>query len=648
MDQTQVSDGLGAQQLLDALKESSLLSPEEMNRATILVLDSGLQGRALGMNLVKAGFVTPYQLDALYKRQFAELRIGNYIVLDRLGAGGMGTVYKARHRRMKRVVALKVLTRDLAKDETFLQRFQREVEMIARFTHPNIVMAYDADEDAAGPYLVMEFVDGQDLASIVSRQGPLAVSAAVDAILQAARGLEYSHGQGIIHRDIKPANLLRDNAGTVKVTDLGLARFSSLAAEGLPAGGAITQAGGIVGTVDYMSPEQAVDSSCLDHRSDIYSLGATLYFLLAGRPPYQGTTMMGTLLKHRDEPIPSLTGAAKDVPAALDAVFRRMMAKAPTDRFQSMTEVVRTLEAVAAGLGGPRPAEASGSATAATWQGLDTRVAPASNLPSTTVEVKPGSTPQGASTQLLLVEPSRTQSSIIRNYLQGQGVHDIVSVASGKEALEAVGRARPAAIISALHLADSMTGVQLAEQVRTQCKDEGPGFVLISSKAESADIGSLSHCSGTMVLHKPFSPEQLAEALRFVTQKKSSGAFAGRVLIVDDSAAARLHMRDVLGKLGVTQIAEAPDGAQAVALLARQSFDLIVTDYNMPYMDGRGLVGYLKQNPQTAAIPIVMVTTEQDPAKLDAVRQLGVTAICDKSFPADLVRRILDQLASTS
>src|SRR5262249_39835986 len=157
---------------------------------------------------------------------------GNYEVLDRLGAGGMGTVFKARHRRMKRVVALKVLSRAAGTDDTFVQRFQREVEVISRLTHPNIVMAFDADEGERGHFLGMEFVTGRALASEVQEGGPLSARAALEATLHAARAMEYAHAQGIIHRDIKPANLLRDAGGVVKVADLGLARLHNAGGSG--------------------------------------------------------------------------------------------------------------------------------------------------------------------------------------------------------------------------------------------------------------------------------------------------------------------------------------------------------------------------------------------------------------------------------
>jgi serine/threonine protein kinase len=657
MEQTQIGTGPGVQVFLDCLEASGLVSAEEFERATQISLEANANGLALAQLLVARGVLTSYQAEAIYKQKQAELRIGNYDVLDRLGAGGMGTVFKARHRRMKRVVALKVLSPSLAKDVSFVQRFQREVETIARFTHPNIVMAYDADESEVGPFLVMEFVDGQDLASLVQKRGPLSVAVAVNCLLQTARGLEYAHNQGLIHRDVKPANLLCDAAGTVKITDLGLARFAS--AGGAEGAGSITQAGAILGTVDYMPPEQAIDATEIDHRADIYSLGATLHFLLLNRPPYQGESFVAIMFKHKLEPIPSLRAVRPDVPDALEEIYRRMMAKDPAERTQTMAEVVKALEAIAtslpetitiaaAGLAGPQLT--LDERPSSPWsQSLDTSLVTAAADRTTCSPPLASSGLRPLSVKVLLVEPSRTQSGIIRKYLQGQGVEEIVTAASGKDALEAFRTARPDAIVSALHLPD-MTGVQLAQQVREEAKASAPGFVLISSESESSDAGSLSKCGHAVLVKKPFTPEQLLSALRVVSQRSQSAAPAIdrgnlRVLIVDDSAAARLHVRNVLAGMGVAKFAEAADGAQAVAAVARETFDLIVTDYNMPLMDGRGLVGYLKQNPATASVPIIMVTTETDPAKLEAVRLLGVTAVCEKSFPPEIVRKTLDELA---
>jgi serine/threonine protein kinase/DNA-binding NarL/FixJ family response regulator len=653
MQDTRADVRLGAHELLSSLKESGLLVGADLDQAAAAASQTSDAG-VLAHTLMRSGILTPYQMDAVFTGKAAELRVGNYDVLDQLGAGGMGTVFKARHRRMKRIVALKVLAKNLERDDSFVRRFQREVETIARLSHPNIVMAYDADEANGLLFLVMEYVQGADLATLVQKQGPFRVAAAVSCILQAARGLEYAHSQGIIHRDIKPANLLRDETGAVKVTDLGLARFNPLAeAKGSSAPSSITQAGYVVGTADYMAPEQAVDSTTVDHRVDIYSLGATLYFLLLGHPPYQGTTLMATLLLHRDGPIPALARAGNEVPAALDTIFRRMMAKTPAQRFQSMTEVVQALAAVETSLGPPAAGSAGNElVTAPPATGAvpnpETRTSGLSGAPEPTVALMTPNLPQSVPAEVLLVEPSRTQSAIIRKYLQDQGVRNLAAVATGQEALRAVKSKSPAVIVCTLHLAD-MTGVQLAEQVRAECPASTPGFVLISSQDESAQVGSLSKCGKAAVLHKPFTPEQLAEALKLVTAAPASAAPEAnrgnhRVLIVDDSVVARVHIRMVLTELGLRQFVEAADGAQAVAAVARESFDLIVTDYNMPFMDGSGLVSYLKQNPATAAVPIIMVTTETDPAKLDPVRRLGVAAICDKSFQREEVQEILDEV----
>jgi CheY-like chemotaxis protein/tRNA A-37 threonylcarbamoyl transferase component Bud32 len=623
MDQTEVLSGTSPQEFLSRLTASGFLSADEIDSVLATVGRAQRDGRALALALVSKGLLTAYQMEAVYNGTFGDLRIGNYDILDRLGAGGMGTVYKARHRRMKRIVALKVMSGDLAQDETFVQRFQREVETIARLSHPYVVMAFDADEDDGRHFLVMEFVDGPDLESIVDKQGPLGVTEAVHCIRQAARGLEYAHGQGIIHRDIKPANLLRDATDTVKITDLGLARLNDTAGPGgATTTSGLSVAGGILGTVDYMPPEQAFDSSHIDHRADVYSLGATLHFLLVGRPPFEGTTM-ATLIKHREAPVPSLCAARPEVPPELDAVFIRMMAKAPADRLQSMTDVARELEAILQRLG----------------------------TPVTTPDAGPASE-QAVALNVILVEPSRAQSAIIRKYLQGQAAHRVRAVASGQEALDAARADPPSAIVTALHLPD-MTGVQLAERVRSSCTGPVPGFVLISSESELTTVGTLADFERAVLLLKPFTPEQLTGALGRVARNARSGVAAAHlarlhVLIVDDSAAARAHVKQVLHGLGLVRFVEAADGAQAVAAVSRDTFDLIVTDYNMPYMDGLGLVGYLKQDPATASVPIIMVTTETDPAKLDAVRGLGVAAICDKSFEPEVVRRVIDEVVRIS
>ncbi|HEU5119065.1 MAG TPA: serine/threonine-protein kinase, partial [Isosphaeraceae bacterium] len=230
--------------------------------------------------------LTDFQAKALREGRADSLVVGNYLLLDTLGAGGMGAVYRARHRRMKRQVAIKFLTRLGDRSQAHFQRFQREVEVISALSHPNIVPAFDADESQLGPFLVMEYVVGSDLAHYVSSHGPMRLPEALDATIQAARGMDYAHRQGVIHRDLKPANLLRDQHGTVKITDLGLARFSGSGAE-TPDDG-LTQSGSVFGTIDFMSPEQAIDSKSADHRSDIYSLGCTFYYFLTGQPVYGG------------------------------------------------------------------------------------------------------------------------------------------------------------------------------------------------------------------------------------------------------------------------------------------------------------------------------------------------------------------------
>jgi len=296
--------------------------------------------------LVRQGKLTRYQAAAIYQDKADTLVLGNYLILDKLGAGGMGQVFRARHRRMERVVALKVLSKK-AFSPTAVARFQREVKAAARLTHPNIVTAHDADEADGMHFLVMELVEGNDLANLVKVQGPLPLAQALDCILQAARGLEHAHCEGIIHRDIKPSNLLLDKKGTLKILDMGLALVSDpLADAGAARGADLTQSGSIMGTIDYMAPEQAMDSRQADARSDIYSLGCTLHYLLTGRPPYGGDTVLKRLTAHQQSAIPLLSSTRPDIPPGCDEVFGRMMGKRPATRFQTAKELVAALESL--------------------------------------------------------------------------------------------------------------------------------------------------------------------------------------------------------------------------------------------------------------------------------------------------------------
>jgi serine/threonine protein kinase len=292
---------------------------------------------------IRHGKLTKFQAQLIYQGKGKSLTLGNYLILEKLGQGGMGQVFLATHRRMKRQVALKVLPAKFMGSAKAVERFHREVEAAARLAHPNIVTAYDADEHRGVHYFVMEHVDGKDLASVIRGTGPLTVERAVDVTLQAARGLAFAHDHGVVHRDVKPGNILLSTTGQVKILDMGLACLAD--GDGVADHG-LTGTGMIMGTVDFMAPEQGVNTKNADARADQYALGATLYFLLTGRPLYGGETAVEKILAHRDHPIPDLQTQRPDVPARLAKVFTKMVAKRPEDRYPHMAAAITALEGV--------------------------------------------------------------------------------------------------------------------------------------------------------------------------------------------------------------------------------------------------------------------------------------------------------------
>lgn len=367
--------------LLERLREGGLLSEQQLAELAALPQASDPDPRALGKILYKRGLLTPYQISAVARGKAWKLRVGPYLILDRLGEGGMGTVYKARHLHLNRLVALKVIRKDKLSSSAAVRRFEQEMHAAGQLTHPNIVLAYDAQEAGGLHFFAMELVDGPDLARLVRDGGPLPVWQACEYVRQAALGLHHAHERGMVHRDIKPSNLLvappaagDPGPGTVKVLDLGLARLHEEAYAGERH---MTREGQVLGTPDYLAPEQAVDAHHVDGRADVYSLGCTLYFLLTGRPPFNARSLTETLLKHQSEELKPVSQVREDVPTALDAVLRRMVAKKPEDRFPSAKALAEALAPFAQGKRGqeksrpvpavaPSPVEPSGE----TWADL--------------------------------------------------------------------------------------------------------------------------------------------------------------------------------------------------------------------------------------------------------------------------------------
>jgi serine/threonine protein kinase len=268
--------------------------------------------------------------------------VPGYEILGELGQGGMGIVYRARQKGLNRIVALKMIRRERLAQSDSVRRFQREAKAVARLSDPHIVTIHDAAEVGGTHFLTMEYVDGTDLGKLVHERGPLPVAQACDYVRQAALGLQHAHERGLVHRDIKPNNLMLTADGVVKILDMGLARMIHGSEEG-DSFSALTHEGAVMGTPDFIAPEQALDPRQADIRADIYSLGCTLYYLLTGRVPFPGGTLIQKLDKHRWGEPPAVQEVRPEVPRGLIAIVRKMMAKSPADRYQTPGDVAEAL-----------------------------------------------------------------------------------------------------------------------------------------------------------------------------------------------------------------------------------------------------------------------------------------------------------------
>lgn len=360
-----------ADKLIDLVRKSELVTSKKLDsfleslreRAGRMPSDQ----KELSKLMVEEELVTQWQADKLLAGKHRGFHLGKYMLLGAIGKGGMSHVYLAEHILMKRRVAIKVLPKQRVKDKSYLSRFQLEARAAARLDDPNIVRVFDIDNEGDTHYIVMEYVEGQDLHQLVGKEGAIAYNKAVDYIAQVAGGLEHAHQMGLVHRDIKPANclLLKSNQ-VVKLLDMGLAKLTDDETS-------LTLANdeNVLGTADYLAPEQALNSHSADARADIYSLGCTLYFLIAGRPPFPEGTISERLLKHQVEEPESLLKLRPDCPLSLVDICRRMMSKKPENRPQTAGEIATMLHAWLAereydggsgsGLGGGSGLGASGS-----------------------------------------------------------------------------------------------------------------------------------------------------------------------------------------------------------------------------------------------------------------------------------------------
>jgi response regulator RpfG family c-di-GMP phosphodiesterase len=492
---------LSCEQLLYELLGSSLVLAEDWERLT-----PGDRGRLLAghdpdrmlCELVDLGLLTPYQAARIGTGNTFGLVLGNFRILERLGAGGMAVVYKAEHIEMRHLVAIKVLQLARDDDPRLEVRFTAELRTIARLRHPNIVWAMDAGRayspDPDGPvlwYLVMEYVPGEDLDAYVRGRGPLPPATACNLIHQIACALEETHKLNLVHRDIKPSNVLVTPEEQAKLLDFGLSRHVPTR---------LTQPGTVLGTIDFMAPEQARDASTVDVRADLYSLGGTLFWCLTGQVPFPDSgSELEMLVKRLTQEPPSVRSLAPDVPAGLEAVVRRMMARDPDARFQTPQEVMHAL------LPYLRPES-----------GLDLPHVTPRSLRSDSLVAAMGKRTH----RVLVIDDEPSIRYLCREVLQTDGlVCD--EAPGGEEGLELASRRAPDLIILDVMM-KGMSGTEVLRHLRTEPPTANLKVIMFSGQASSDEMAGMLIGGADDYLSKPFSIPQLIGKVKAALRLKDA------------------------------------------------------------------------------------------------------------------------------
>jgi eukaryotic-like serine/threonine-protein kinase len=434
-DSKATATSLAAPEFLAALERSGILPDAKWREVQARFVDTTVDddSSCLARQLIEEGTLTEFQARRLLKGK-KSLALGRYTLLEHLGQGARGRVFKARHRLMDRVVALKVLVPDSRLDKTSVSRFFREMKIVALLDHPNVVRAIDADVHEGCPYLVMEYLDGDDLAHVFARRGPLPPDEVIEYMAQASRGLAHAHERGVIHRDVKPTNMFLVNSGIVKVLDLGFGELVGMAGQ---AGNVFdTDEGVVVGTTDFMSPEQVKDKP-IDARTDLFSLGCTMYRLLTGAYAFPGTTREERLVKRiRGRHVP-ITDVVPGLSYRLVEIVDRLLAIRPDDRFSSAAEVADALDALLPAARRSERMLSPKSATTGPGAGAGSvPAAPEAPVDWSLVESALRPTGYGARRDTRLVDQSERQPSSAKRLSSHRKVLEGEGIESGREVHE--------------------------------------------------------------------------------------------------------------------------------------------------------------------------------------------------------------------